>query len=70
MFVKIATDSDSISAKKRPLYYAFVDVEKAYDRIPRKVVRWALRDAGVDEYSYVGGYSYENLQGCAPKIFP
>ena len=22
----------------------------AYDRIPREVVRWALRDAGVDEW--------------------
>ena len=37
-------------AKKRPLYYAFVDLEKAYDRIPREVVRWALREAGVDEW--------------------
>ena len=32
------------------MYYAFVDLEKAYDRIPREVVRWALRDAGVDEW--------------------
>jgi len=37
-------------AKGKPLYYAFVDQEKAYDRIPREVVRWALRDAGVDEW--------------------
>ena len=27
-----------------------LDLEKAYDRIPREVVRWALRDAGVDEW--------------------
>ena len=37
-------------AKKRPLYYAFVDLEKAFDRIPREVVRWALRKLEVEEW--------------------
>ena len=32
------------------LYYAFVDLERAYDRMPREVVRWATRDAGLDEW--------------------
>ena len=26
-------------AKKKKLYYAFVDLEKAFDRVPREVVR-------------------------------
>ena len=37
-------------AKKKKLYYAFVDLEKAFDRVPREVVRWALWKLGVDEW--------------------
>ena len=32
---------EKLQAKKK-LYYAFVDLEKAYDRVTREVVRWAL----------------------------
>ena len=35
---------------KKKLYYAFVDLEKAFDRVTREVVRWALRKLGVDEW--------------------
>ena len=35
-------------AKKYKLYYAFVDLEKAFDA--REVVRWALRKLGVEEW--------------------
>src|SRR5664279_2965056 len=32
------------------LWMAFVDLEKAFDRVPREVVWWALRSLGVDEW--------------------
>src|SRR5260221_9769052 len=36
--------------KKKKLYFAFVDLEKAFDRVPHEVTRWALRKSGVDEW--------------------
>jgi len=37
-------------AKKQEVWMAFVDLEKAFDRVPREVVWWALRKLRVDEW--------------------
>src|SRR6267154_4091303 len=38
------------SLENRELWMAFVDLEKAFDRVPRDVVWWALRHVGVGEW--------------------
>jgi len=37
-------------AKNRPLYFGFIDLEKAFDRVPREVLWWAMRKVGVEEW--------------------
>ena len=35
--------------KKKKLSFAFLDLEKAFDQVPREVVKWAMKKLGVDE---------------------
>ena len=35
---------------KKKLYFGFVDLEKAFDRVPREVISWAMRKLGVEEW--------------------
>ena len=52
-------------ATNKRLHMAFVDLEKAFDRVPRKVIWWALRNLGVDEWIWrlVQGM-YSNARSC------
>jgi len=33
-------------AKEKRMYMRFVDLEKAFDRVPRRVMEWAMRKKG------------------------
>jgi len=41
---------ENFSVKGKKLYFGFVDLEKAFDRVPRKVKSWAMRKLGVEEW--------------------
>ena len=49
IFVVRQLQEKYLAANKR-LYMAFVDLEKAFNRVPRKVIWWALRKLGVEEW--------------------
>ena len=37
-------------AKNKNLYFGFVNLEKAFDRVPRQVLWWAMRKLGVEKW--------------------
>jgi len=41
---------EKFRAKGKKLYAGFVDMVKAFDRVPRDVIRWAMRKLGVEEW--------------------
>jgi len=41
---------ESFRVKGKKLYFGFVDLEKAFDKVPREVIRWAMHKLGVEEW--------------------
>jgi len=41
---------EKFRAKGKKLYFGSVDLEKAFDRILREVIRWAMHKLGVEEW--------------------
>ena len=61
---------------KKELWMAFVDLEKAFDGVPREVVWWALRKVGVEEWLvkmiqslYIGVTTAVRMKGEESKEF-
>jgi len=36
--------------KGKKLYFGIVDLEEAFDRVPKEVIRWAMRKLRVEEW--------------------
>jgi len=47
-FVRQMQENFRVKGKK--LYFGFVDLEKAFDRVPREVIRWAMSKLVVEEW--------------------
>ena len=41
---------ENFGVEGRGLYFGFVDLEKAFDGVPREVISWAMRKLGVEEW--------------------
>jgi len=41
---------ENFRVKGKNLYFGFVDLEKAFDRVPKEVISWAMRKLGVEEW--------------------
>jgi len=41
---------ENFRVKGKKLYFGFVDLGKAFDRVPREVISWAMRKLGVEEW--------------------
>jgi len=50
VIVTVRQMQDNFRVKGKKLYFGFVDLEKAFDRVPREVIRWAVRKLGVEEW--------------------
>ena len=68
IFVVRQLQEKYLAVNKR-LYMAFVDLEKAFDRVPRKVFWWALRKLGVIVWLDQGMYANARSRVCVGEGF-
>jgi len=43
---------ENFRVKGKKLYFGFVNLEKAFDRVPREVISWAMHKLGVEEWRF------------------
>jgi len=53
---------EKFRAKGKKLYFGYVDLEKAFDRVAREVIRWAMRKLGVEEWLVLAVMSCTQVQ--------
>ena len=41
---------ENFRVKGKKLYFGFVDLEKAFDRVQREVISWTMHKLGVEEW--------------------
>ena len=46
----MARQMQNFRVKGKKLYFGFVDLEKAFDRVPRELISWAMRKLRVEEW--------------------
>jgi len=56
---------ENFRVKRKKLYFGFVDLEKAFDRVPREVIRWAMRKLGIEEWLVSAVMSMLSVDGDA-----
>ena len=54
--------------KKKNLYFVIIDLEKAFDRVPRGLARWAMRKLHVDEQLIETIMAMYEFNNCAVRI--
>ena len=54
IFFIVKQMQEKFRAKGKKLHFGFVDLEKAFDRVPREVIKWAMRKLGVEEWLVSG----------------
>jgi len=58
LLVIVRQMQEKFRVKGKKLYvWSFVDLEKAFDIVPREVIRWAMRKLGVEEWLTVADMS-------------
>ena len=50
LVVTVRQMQQNFRVKGKKLYFGFVDLEKAFDRVPREMIRWAMYKLGVEEW--------------------
>ena len=53
---------------KKNLHFAFVNLEKAFNRVPRGIVRWAMRKLNVDEWVIGLTMAMQEFSNSAVKV--